>query len=205
MQLHSDGYISHTDHAPAAQHNKHGHRSSSRSTHKSCNAMGKGKQKIEQSNDMCFFHSESNHFGSLLKAAINTGLAKYTIIPTISAIEILQRIPIRAPFFCPVIFLCAQILTDKCGQSHRKTGNRQKTKSLNLGICPASSNSQLAEAVDIRLHYHVCNGDHGILDASRKTVGYDLFQHIGVQANIPKGNRILLRASSDGTDTKMRS
>ena len=35
----------------------------------------------------------------MLKAAINTGLAKYTIIPTISAIEILQRIPIRAPFF----------------------------------------------------------------------------------------------------------
>lgn len=107
-------------------------------------------------------------FGSLLKAAINTGLAKYTIIPTISAIEILQRIPIRAPFFALSYFFAAQILTDKCGQPHRKTGNRQKTKSLNLGICPASSNSQLAEAVDIRLHYHVCNSDHGILDAQQE-------------------------------------
>ena len=143
---------------------------------------------------MCFFHSKSNHFRIIVKSGNKYRTCKIHN----NSHDLCHRNTAEdtntGSFFCPVIFLCAQILTDKCGQSHRKTGNRQKTKSLNLGICPASSNSQLAEAVDIRLHYHVCNGDHGVLDAGRKTVGYDLFQHIGVQANIPKGNRILLRA-----------
>ena len=143
---------------------------------------------------MCLFHSESNHFRIIVKSGNKYRACKIHNNSHYLCHRNTAEDTNTCSFFCPVIFLCAQILTDKCGQPHRKTGNRQKTKSLNLGICPASSNSQLAEAVDIRLHYHVCNGDHGVLDAGRKTVGYDLFQHIGVQANIPKGNRILLRA-----------
>jgi len=102
--------------------------------------MGKGKQKIEQSNDMCLFHSKAITFGSLLKAAINTGLAKYTIIPTISAIENCRDTN-TGSFFCPVIFLCAQILTDKCGQSHRKQviGRKPNPSTLEYAPHPATA------------------------------------------------------------------
>ena len=55
-----------------------------------------------------------------------------------------------------VIASRTDILADKGGQRQCKTGNRQKSKSLNLGVRTASCHCRSAKCIDVCLYDNVC-------------------------------------------------
>ena len=76
--------------------------------------------------------------------------------------------------FCAVVLQSAEVLSDVARQCHREAHDRQEHKSLDARICAACRHGNRTEAVDVRLHQHVCKADHGVLYTGRQTVFDDL-------------------------------
>ena len=83
----------------------------------------------------------------------------------------------NSAFFCPFVFFCTQVLTDKGSKRQGKTGNRKKSKAFNLAVRAAACHCHLSKFINVGLHYHVCQRNNGILQTCRKTIGNNLFQH----------------------------
>ena len=67
------------------------------------------------------------------------------------------------------MLVSAQILPNKGGQCHRKTGDGKESETLDLGVGTAAGHGSGTEAVDIGLNHQIGNADDGILNSGGKT------------------------------------
>ena len=106
------------------------------------------------------------------------------------------------PLFCPVIFLCPEILADKCGQRQGKAVDRQEDKPLDLGVSAASGHCHFPEGIDVGLDDHVGEGNDRILKSGRKPVFDNTAEHGSVESYLIYVNPIVLRAASELSETQ---
>ena len=69
-----------------------------------------------------------------------------------------------SPLLGTVIFARAEILPRVGGQRHREARDGQKREALQLGVCAAAGDGELAERVDVCLHDDVRQTDDAVLD-----------------------------------------
>lgn len=193
--MEGDRDVGHADHTPADHHDDHRNNGFSGTAEDSGGTVGKCQEEIKQRIDPGLAGSTLDDFRCAVKGGDQMGNEKKHKDPhkfcQCDGTEYAEA----GTFFDTVIFFCPDVLTGEGSNGKGKTGNREKSKALDLGIRATAGHSHFSERVDVGLYHHVSQGNDGILDAGRKTVGNDLPQHEEIQTDLFDGNPVLFRAS----------
>ena len=193
--MEGDRDVGHADHTPADHHDDHGNNGFSGAAEDSGGTVGKGQEEVKQCIDPGLAGPILDDFRGTVEGGNQMGNEKKHK----DSHKLCQRDGTEyteaGAFFYTVIFFCPDVLTGEGSNGKGKTGNREKSKAFHLGIRAAAGHSHFSERVDVGLYHHVSQGNDGILDAGRKTVGNDLPQHEEIQTDLFDGDPVLFRAS----------
>ena len=115
------------------------------------------------------------------------------------------RNPKPCSLFRTFIVFCPQILSHKSSKCHRKTCDRQKSKSFDLGISSTSCHCHLSKRIDIGLNYNICDGNDRVLDSGWKAKLNHLFENIPFKTNSSKPKPIFCLRAYKLNHTKNRT
>ena len=174
-QAHHGCNVTDPQHAPDGEHNEHRRKCFARATADGGDRMGISQQEIKQRHRPCLLHAKGNYARIAVKKA-DALRGKHIIArPDCLCQEYCGEDGKARAFLGPPIFLGSQVLADKGGTGHVETGNRQEGEAFNLGMDAIGSHRQLAEGIDLGLHYNICKGNHGILYARGQAITQDFY------------------------------
>lgn len=187
----ADGDVGHADDAPEQQHDHHGDGGFPGAPQDSRDAVGEGQQEVEQGVVVGLGHAVGDHLG----IPVEGGDQHRREVVDQNAHQLrrgdgAEDAEHRA-LLGPVVLPGAQVLADEGGHGQGEAGDGQKAEALDLGVGPAARHRHFPEFVDVGLDDHVGEGDDGVLEAGRETVGGDLAQHERIKADHAQINPVL--------------
>ena len=166
----------HPDNTPEGHHGHHGDHRPAGAPEDGGNTVGQGQQAVEQGAGSGLLDAEPDGVGLGGKGPGQQGRSdkdqhSYDLCQDDGA-EHTES----GALLGTLILLGAQVLADKGGDGHGKTGDGQEGKALDLGIGAAARHGHLAKGVDIGLDHHIGQSDDGVLEAGGQAVLDDELQ-----------------------------
>ena len=132
--MEGDRDVGHADHTPADHHDDHGNNGFTGTAEDSGGTVGKGQKEIKQRINPGLAGSTLDDFRCAVKGGDQMGNEKKHKDPhkfcQCDGTEYAEA----GTFFDTVIFFCPYVLTGEGSNGKGKTGNREKSKALDLGI-----------------------------------------------------------------------
>lgn len=187
--LHHQRNVENTEHTPYAQHDGHGHEDLARAPAHAGDGVGERQQAVEQTDGARLQHAQLNNLrrpGEQLHQPRRPQIGGHA---DQLGDDSRRRDAEDGALLGTGLHTRAQILAHIGGDSHGKAGDRQEREALDFGVRAVGRRGHLAEGVDVGLHHHVGQRDHGVLHTGGQAVAQDLPQQRAVH---PQGGQLQL-------------